>query len=155
MDTEKGGKTKKAAACSSCESFDISSLIDPTLVRARVDSSFPLWRVIAEQPDTSKDNNKSSFNSSKSILKLERSFIAQNFQAALDFVVACGAVAEKEGHHPDLHITGYRVVRVVLFTHSVKGVTENDFIVAKLLDSLPVKYSPKWEKTHITTATKE
>ena len=45
---------------------------------------------------------------------LSRKFTAKNFQAALDFVVAAGAVAERVGHHPDLHITSYKNVEVPL-----------------------------------------
>ena len=41
---------------------------------------------------------------------IARTFVARNFQAALDWVVAAGALAEKQGHHPDLHITKYRQV---------------------------------------------
>jgi pterin-4a-carbinolamine dehydratase len=47
--------------------------------------------------------------SGKSIV---RAFTARNFQAALDFINRAGAVAEAEGHHPDLHIVKYRDVRV-------------------------------------------
>jgi pterin-4a-carbinolamine dehydratase len=51
-------------------------------------------------------------------------------------------------HHPDLHLTGYRNVEVVLYTHSVGGVTENDLIMAGLIDEVKVAYSPKWLKEH-------
>ena len=51
-------------------------------------------------------------------------------------------------HHPDLHLTGYRNVEVVLFTHSIGGVTENDLIMAEEIDKIPVAYSPKWLKEH-------
>ena len=45
---------------------------------------------------------------------ISRTFIARNFQAALDWVVAAGAIAEKQGHHPDLHITQYRQVMLII-----------------------------------------
>lgn len=41
-----------------------------------------------------------------------------------------GEVAESEGHHPDLHLVGYNRVTAQLSTHSVHGLTENDFIMA-------------------------
>ena len=52
-------------------------------------------------------------------------------------------------HHPDLHITGYRNVEVVLWTHAVGGLTENDLIMAELIDQgVKVAYSPKWLREH-------
>eukprot|EP00606_Chrysophyceae_sp_TOSAG23-5_P001566 GSChrysophyteH2.ASY1.ANO1.511.1 assembled CDS len=54
---------------------------------------------------------------------LERSFVTKNFQCALDFMVAAGAVAESRGHHPDLHLTSYRNVRVVVYSHGLSALT--------------------------------
>ena len=55
------------------------------------------------------------------------------------------ALAEAETHHPDVHLTNYRDVRVVLSTHAVGGLTLPDFILAAKLDALPWgDYSPKW-----------
>ena len=45
---------------------------------------------------------------------------------------------EAEGHHPDLHIEGYRNVSVELWTHAIGGLSENDFIVAAKIDELPI-----------------
>jgi 4a-hydroxytetrahydrobiopterin dehydratase len=45
-----------------------------------------------------------------------------------------GEIAESEGHHPDLHLTGYRNLRVDLTTHAIGGLSENDFIVAAKID---------------------
>lgn len=39
-------------------------------------------------------------------------------------------IAEEEGHHPDLHLTGYNTVVAEMTTHAANGLTENDFIVA-------------------------
>lgn len=41
-------------------------------------------------------------------------------------------------------MTRYRYVEIVLYTHSVNGLTENDFFLANELDTVPVKYAPKW-----------
>merc|ERR1711971_1531823 len=79
---------------------------------------------------------------------ISRKFTAKNFQAALDFINAAGRIAEEQGHHPDLHITSYRDVEVVLYTHSIKGLTVNDFALATKLDEVKVLYSPKWLKEH-------
>ena len=90
---------------------------------------------------------------SDGVLKLERSFIALNFQSALDFVAAAGAVAEQRNHHPDLHITGYRNVRIVVYSHGLSGLTENDFLLCEAIDaSAKIKYSPKFIKENTRCA---
>jgi len=79
------------------------------------------------------------------LLSLSRRFTAKNFQAALDAINDIGAVAESENHHPDLHLTNYRDVEIEIYTHKVKGLTRNDFILAELIDSkVSIEYSPKW-----------
>ena len=60
------------------------------------------------------------------------------------FLNAVSEAAEKETHHPDLHLTNWREVRLVLSTHAVGGLTKPDFILAAKLDELPVTYSPAW-----------
>ena len=45
-------------------------------------------------------------------------------------------IAEDEVHHPDLHLTGYKNLKVVLYTHALGGVTENDLIVAAKISQL-------------------
>jgi 4a-hydroxytetrahydrobiopterin dehydratase len=47
-------------------------------------------------------------------------------------------VAEQDGHHPDLHLEGYRNVWIELWTHAIGGLSENDFILAAKIDQLPV-----------------
>src|SRR5262245_65266031 len=54
----------------------------------------------------------------------------QNFRAALELFGRIGEVADAEGHHPDLHLTGYNRVKIVLSTHAIGGLSENDFILA-------------------------
>ena len=76
---------------------------------------------------------------------LSRTFTAKNFQAALDAITAVGSIAERVGHHPDLHLTSYRNVEIVLYTHTVGGVTQVDIELAKLIDAeVKILYSPKW-----------
>lgn len=60
-------------------------------------------------------------------LTTERMFT--DFVAAMQFVTAVAACAEAAGHHPDIAIS-YNRVELTLFTHSIKGLSENDFIVA-------------------------
>ena len=59
-----------------------------------------------------------------------------NFLTALKFVDRIGALAEEQGHHPDLYLT-WGNVEVKLWTHAVKGLTESDFILAAKIDRLP------------------
>ena len=58
------------------------------------------------------------------------------------------ALAEAETHHPDIHVTRYRDVELVLSTHAAKGLTLPDFILAAKIDAIPVDYSPKWLEAH-------
>jgi 4a-hydroxytetrahydrobiopterin dehydratase len=62
-----------------------------------------------------------------------RSFHFPDFRSALDFVNRVGAVAEEEGHHPDLTLRWGRV-DVVTYTHKIDGLTESDFILAAKID---------------------
>ena len=66
---------------------------------------------------------------------ITRTFTFPDFKQALDFVNRAGAVAEEQGHHPDLLLT-WGKVEVTLFTHKVNGLTESDFIMAAKIDSL-------------------
>jgi 4a-hydroxytetrahydrobiopterin dehydratase len=66
---------------------------------------------------------------------LTRSFTFPDFKTALDFVNRVGAVAEEEGHHPDLFLT-WGKVDVKTWTHSINGLSESDFILAAKIDRL-------------------
>src|SRR5688572_19611261 len=70
---------------------------------------------------------------------LEQEFLMKNFLAARDLINRIAQVAEKEDHHPDLHLTSYRKLRIVLSTHSIGGLSKNDFILAAKIDRLPKK----------------
>lgn len=74
-------------------------------------------------------------------IRIRREWVARNFMAALEFFQAVAEVAEDEGHHPDLHLVGFRNVTVELWTHAIGGLSENDFIVAAKIDQLPIKLS--------------
>jgi 4a-hydroxytetrahydrobiopterin dehydratase len=71
--------------------------------------------------------------------RLRKEWRVKDFATALDFFNRIGQVAEGEDHHPDLHLTGYRNVAVELSTHAIKGLSENDFILAAKIDQLPVE----------------
>jgi 4a-hydroxytetrahydrobiopterin dehydratase len=67
--------------------------------------------------------------------RIERTFKHKNFKEALAFVTRVGALAETEGHHPDITF-GWGYARVSLHTHKIKGLHENDFIMAAKIDDL-------------------
>ena len=66
---------------------------------------------------------------------LTKTFLFSDFRMALDFVNRVGAVAEEQGHHPDLYLA-WGKVRIEIWTHKVDGLTENDFILAAKIDGL-------------------
>jgi 4a-hydroxytetrahydrobiopterin dehydratase len=68
--------------------------------------------------------------------RIKRDWKAKDFLTALDFFNRVGRLAEEEGHHPDLHLVGYRNVTIELWTHAVGGLTENDVILAAKIDAL-------------------
>ncbi len=70
------------------------------------------------------------------IKRLERVFTFKNFAAALEFTQRVGSLAEDEGHHP-LIITEWGRVTVQWWTHVVKGLHRNDFIMAAKVNLLP------------------
>jgi 4a-hydroxytetrahydrobiopterin dehydratase len=69
---------------------------------------------------------------------IRRSWTMKNFMAGIDFFNKVAATAEDEGHHPDLHLQGYRNARIELSTHAIDGLSENDFILAAKINKLPV-----------------
>jgi len=64
---------------------------------------------------------------------LEKEFATQNFRDTMAFANRIAEIAEREDHHPDLHLS-YRRLCVVLTTHSVGGLSRNDFILAAKID---------------------
>jgi 4a-hydroxytetrahydrobiopterin dehydratase len=64
---------------------------------------------------------------------LERVFSFKDFAGALAFANKVGAIAEKEGHHPDLQVRWGACV-VEIWTHKINGLTESDFILAAKID---------------------
>lgn len=70
--------------------------------------------------------------------RIRKDWKVENFMAGIAFFNRCAEVAEADGHHPDLHIEGYRNVSVELWTHAIGGLSENDFILAAKIDQLPI-----------------
>ena len=85
----------------------------------------PSWKYIQRPEDVGGDT-------------LSRQLRMSNFKAAIELLNRIADVAEAENHHPDLHLTGWRNLQIDVNTHSVKGITEGDFILAaKIEDLLP------------------
>ena len=108
----------RATACVACRS-DTPALDDSAA--ALLCAAVPDWEVVRDGGPR----------------RLRRAWQAKNFLAAIDFFAAIAAVAEKEDHHPDLHLTDYKNVMVEISTHVVDGLSTNDFILAAKIDALP------------------
>lgn len=69
---------------------------------------------------------------------LEKTWVLKNFAQALELTNKIGAVADAQGHHPDIYLTWGRV-RVKIFTHRVDGLTESDFILAAKIEEVALR----------------
>ncbi|MDX1342752.1 MAG: 4a-hydroxytetrahydrobiopterin dehydratase [Reinekea sp.] len=69
------------------------------------------------------------------VMQLERSYSFKNFRLALEFTNKVGALAEAEGHHPEI-VTEWGKVTVRWWTHAINGLHKNDFICAAKTDAL-------------------
>ncbi len=95
---------------------------EPPLDRAQIEEyrkQVPDWEVVEE----------------KSIPRLRRSFKFKDFAQALTFTQKVGELAEEQGHHPVI-VTEWGKVTVTWWTHKIKGLHENDFIMAAKTDQL-------------------
>lgn len=63
-------------------------------------------------------------------------FEFDDFQQTVDFLNTVAKLAEEQGHHPDLMIYNYNNLLVMLYTHSIDGITEKDFIMAAKIEDL-------------------
>lgn len=83
---------------------------------AKLHASVPQWTVESEH-------------------HIHREFRFPDFKRALEFVNRVGALAEEQGHHPDI-LLGWGKADITLWTHSVDGLTESDLIMAAKIDRL-------------------
>ncbi len=70
--------------------------------------------------------------------RIRKEWTVKNFVAGVDFFNEVAKLAEEEGHHPDLHLEGYRNLAIEIWTHAIGGLSENDFILAAKIDQLPI-----------------
>jgi len=66
---------------------------------------------------------------------LEKKFNFLNFLESEKFVSKVGKISELEGHHPDINF-GWGYAKVIITTHAIKGLSENDFILAAKIDQI-------------------
>ena len=67
-----------------------------------------------------------------------KKFNFKNFKSAIKFTNIVGEIAESEGHHPDISLGwGYSII--MIHTHSIKGLSINDFVLASKIDKLDIK----------------
>lgn len=67
--------------------------------------------------------------------RLEKEFKFKDFRTALKFTNEIGELAEEQQHHPDIYLA-WGKVKLTISTHSAKGLTENDFILAAKVNDL-------------------
>jgi 4a-hydroxytetrahydrobiopterin dehydratase len=65
---------------------------------------------------------------------LEKDYAFRDFKEALAFTNRVGAIAEEQGHHPDI-LLGWGKVKLTIWTHTIDGLSENDFILAARADA--------------------
>ncbi len=68
--------------------------------------------------------------------RIRRDWTLKTFRDGIRLLNNVGALAEREQHHPDLHLVGYRKVWIELTTHAIGGLSENDFILAAKIDTI-------------------
>ena len=68
--------------------------------------------------------------------RIRRDWKLADCRSAIKMINNVAALAEREQHHPDLHLEGYRKVWIEIFTHAVGGLSENDFILAAKIDAI-------------------
>lgn len=78
---------------------------------------------------------KTEWSLSDDLKRIKHEFKFKNFKQAMGFVNKIADIAEAEGHHPDIYIY-YNKVVIELTTHNIKGLSENDFIVAAKVENL-------------------
>ncbi len=70
--------------------------------------------------------------------RIRKDWTVKDFLSGLAFFQQVAEIAEADGHHPDLHLVGYKNVSIELWTHAIGGLSENDFILAAKIDQLPI-----------------
>lgn len=75
------------------------------------------------------------------IPQLQRQYQFADFRQALNFTNQVGAIAEAANHHPAL-LTEWGKVTITWWTHAIKGLHQNDFVMAAKTDEVAAQFSP-------------
>jgi 4a-hydroxytetrahydrobiopterin dehydratase len=70
--------------------------------------------------------------------RIRKDWLVKDFAAGIAFLKKVADIAEREWHHPDLHLEGFRKVWIEISTHAIDGLSENDLILAAKIDRLKV-----------------
>ena len=71
----------------------------------------------------------------KNVYFLEKNFVFKNFINSQNFILKIGRISEQENHHPDI-LFGWGHAKVIITTHAIEGLSENDFILAAKIDQI-------------------
>ncbi|MDB9799737.1 4a-hydroxytetrahydrobiopterin dehydratase [Candidatus Pelagibacter sp.] len=71
----------------------------------------------------------------KNIYFLQKKFTFKNFINSQDFINKVGRISEEEGHHPDISF-GWGYAKIIITTHAIEGLSENDFILAAKINQI-------------------
>ena len=66
---------------------------------------------------------------------LEKKFDFKDFISSQNFINKVGVISEEEGHHPDISF-GWGYAKIIITTHAIEGISENDFILAAKIDKI-------------------
>jgi 4a-hydroxytetrahydrobiopterin dehydratase len=102
--------------CKPCEGG--TAPLDTPLAKEHLNSIAREWKLLGD---------------SKTIV---RNFVCRDFAGAMQLVNTIAAIAEEEGHHPDILMYDYKNVRISLSTHAIGGLSLNDFIIAAKIDAI-------------------
>mgnify|MGYP006165745107 CR=1 FL=1 len=69
------------------------------------------------------------------IYYLEKKFTFKDFINSQDFIIKVGKISEEESHHPDISF-GWGYAKIIITTHAIEGLSENDFILAAKIDQI-------------------
>ena len=108
--------TLQESKCTACRADEPRVTDEET---AELKQQIPEWQIVERE----------------GIPRLQRAFRLKNFTQALDLTNKVGALAEEEGHHPAL-LTEWGSVTVTWWTHKIRGLHRNDFIMAAKTDRL-------------------
>lgn len=135
--------------CVPCSGLNHNDLIPIEQLQQRISESIPLWTLNECENPSTDSMNTGEMGLTKNYYSINRKFTAKNFQSAMNCLNDIGRLAEEQNHHPDLHLINYRDVHIELYTHKLNGVTENDILLARAIDTkVSIEYSPKWLKSH-------